>query len=154
VACLFAFLCFFFRFGRIVHLKMSSLGEWPSQRVVGGMIFGPFFHLFFFFWILVARSTLPLRLLTDTCHPAAFSVVFRPCRRKIRSRRSSEIGAWCPRAWELFAVWCACGPRSAFFRPGSVATGYMASDLRLGGTDVDVCPSRAAVRHLGPLLHC
>jgi len=45
---LFAFLCSFFCFGRIVHLKMSSLGEWPSQRVVTGVIFGRFFHLLFF----------------------------------------------------------------------------------------------------------
>jgi hypothetical protein len=44
----FVFLCFFPSFGRIVHLKMSSLGEWSSQRVVGGMIFGPFFSSFFF----------------------------------------------------------------------------------------------------------
>jgi hypothetical protein len=39
---LFAFFCF----GRISHLKLSSLGDWPSIRVVGGMFFGPFFHLF------------------------------------------------------------------------------------------------------------
>jgi hypothetical protein len=43
---LFVFLCYFFRFGRIAHLKMSSMGEWSSQRVVDGMIFGRFFHLF------------------------------------------------------------------------------------------------------------
>lgn len=43
---LFVFLCYFFRFDRIVHLKMSSMGEWPSQRVVDRMIFGRFFHLF------------------------------------------------------------------------------------------------------------
>jgi hypothetical protein len=114
VACLFVFRCFFFRFGRIVHLKMSSLGEWPSQHVVSGMIFGPFFHLFSL--VLEARSTLPRRLLTDTRHPTALSVVFRPCHPKIWSCRSPEIGAWCPRAWELSAVWCACGPCSAFFQ--------------------------------------
>jgi hypothetical protein len=112
----------------------------------------PFFHLFSL--ILEARSTLPRRLLTDTRHPAAFSVIFRPCRREIRSCRSPEIGAWCPCAWELYAVWCACGPHSAFFRPGSVATGYTASDLHLGGSSVSACPSRTAVRHLGPFLHC
>jgi hypothetical protein len=44
---LFVFLCYFFRFDRIVHLKMSSMGEWPIQRVVDGMIFGKFFHIFF-----------------------------------------------------------------------------------------------------------
>jgi hypothetical protein len=99
---------------------------------------------------LEARSTLPRRLLTNTRPPAAFSIVFRPCRRKIWSCRSPETGAWCPRAWELSAVWCACGPRSAFFRPFSMAIGYTASDLRLGGTGVGSCPSIAAVRHLGP----
>jgi hypothetical protein len=104
--------------------------------------------------ILEARSTLPRQLLIDTRHPAVFSAVFRSCRRKIQSCRSTEIGAWCPRAWELSAVWCACGPRSAFFRPGSVATGYTASELCLGGTGVGACPSRATVRHLGPLLYC
>jgi hypothetical protein len=35
---------------------MSSMGEWSSQRVVDGMIFGPFFT--FFSLILEARSTL------------------------------------------------------------------------------------------------
>jgi hypothetical protein len=44
---LFIFLYYFVRFGRIVHLKMSSMGEWPIQRVVDGMIFGKFFHIFF-----------------------------------------------------------------------------------------------------------
>jgi hypothetical protein len=101
----------------------------------------------FFSLILEARSTLPRRLLTDTRPPAVFFVVFRPCRRKIRSCRSPKIGAWCPRAWGLSAVWCACGPRSAFFKPFSTATGYTASD---GGISVDACPSRSAVRHLGP----
>jgi hypothetical protein len=38
----------FFRFGMTVHLKMSSLEEWLSQRVVGGVIFGHFFLLHFF----------------------------------------------------------------------------------------------------------
>jgi hypothetical protein len=33
-----------------VHLKMSSLEEWLSQRVVGGVIFGHFFLLHFFLW--------------------------------------------------------------------------------------------------------
>jgi hypothetical protein len=45
------FICFslfFLSFGRVVHLNMSYLGEWTSQRVVGGMIFDPFFHIFFF----------------------------------------------------------------------------------------------------------
>jgi hypothetical protein len=135
-------------FSRIVHLKLSSLGEWPSLRVVGGMIFVPFFHLFLL--ILEAKSTLPRLLLTDTRHPAAFFVVFRPCHRKIRSCRSSEIGTWYPRAWGLSVVWCACGPRASFFWPFLVAIGHTASDLRLGGTDVSACPSRAAVRHLGP----
>jgi hypothetical protein len=48
------FICislFFLSFDRIVHFKMSSLGDWPSQRVVGGMIFWPFFSPFFlWFW--------------------------------------------------------------------------------------------------------
>jgi hypothetical protein len=46
---LFAFLCYFFRFGKTVHLKMSSLEEWSSQRAIGGVIFGPFFTFFFNF---------------------------------------------------------------------------------------------------------
>jgi hypothetical protein len=71
---LFAFLCYFFRFGRTIHVKISYLEEWTSQRVVGGMIFCPFFFFFFFFFfslfslILEARSTFLRRLLTDT-HP-------------------------------------------------------------------------------------
>jgi hypothetical protein len=44
----FAFLCYFFCFDRIAHLKMSSMVEWPSQRVVDMMIFGRFFHRFLF----------------------------------------------------------------------------------------------------------
>jgi hypothetical protein len=44
----FAFLCYFFHFGRIAHLNMSFMGEWPSQRVVNRMIFGRFFQHFFF----------------------------------------------------------------------------------------------------------
>jgi len=32
-----------------------------------------------------------------------------------------------------------------------VAIGYTASDLRLGGTGDDMCPTRVAVRHLGLL---
>ncbi len=42
----FAFLCYFFHFGRIVHLNMSSMGEWLNQRVVDGVIFGRLFHIF------------------------------------------------------------------------------------------------------------
>jgi hypothetical protein len=62
---LFVFLCYFFRFGRIVHLKMSSMREWPIQRVVDGMIFGKFFSHFFSL-ILEAKSTLLRRILVDT----------------------------------------------------------------------------------------
>jgi len=83
--------------------------------------------------------------------PAMFPAVFRPCRLKLPSCRSSVIGAWCPRAWELSALWCTRGPRFAFFRPSTVATGYMASDLCLGGTGDGACPKRATVRHLGLL---
>jgi len=43
---LLAFLCFFFYFGRTIHLKMSSLEEWLSQRVVDDVIFGRFFFHF------------------------------------------------------------------------------------------------------------
>jgi hypothetical protein len=46
-------------------------------------------------------------------------------------------------------LWCAWGPRSAFFRPCSAATCYTASDLRLCGLGDGECPSRVTVRHLG-----
>jgi len=131
---------------------MSSLEEWPSQRVVDGMIFCPFFSLFSL--ILEARSTLLRRLLTDTRPPATLPVVFLPCRRKLWSCWSSVIGAWGLRAWELSALWCAWGPRFAFFKSYSVATSYTASDLHLGGPGDDTCPSRTAVRHLGIFSHC
>jgi len=104
----------------------------------------------FFLLILDDRSALSHRLLTDTRPPAAFSVVFRPCRRKIRSCRSPVIGAWCPPARGPFAVWWACGPRAAFFWPISTDSSRSASDVRLGGTGVSACPSRAAIRLLGP----
>jgi hypothetical protein len=55
---LFSFV-FSFRFGRIVHLKMSSLGEWLSQRVVGGMFWPLFFHLFS---LILPPSHVPRRL--------------------------------------------------------------------------------------------
>jgi hypothetical protein len=58
------FVCFLL-FGRISHLKLSSLGDWPSVRVVGMMFFGPFFHLVFL-QILEARYAHPRPILTDT----------------------------------------------------------------------------------------
>jgi hypothetical protein len=45
-ALLCVFSLFFLLFGRIVHLKLSSLGKWPSLRVVGEMIFWPVLSLF------------------------------------------------------------------------------------------------------------
>jgi hypothetical protein len=48
-------ICFsllFLSFWQDCHLKMSSLEEWPSQRVVGGVIFGPFFFFFFLHFLL------------------------------------------------------------------------------------------------------
>jgi hypothetical protein len=104
---------FFLVFGRIVHLKLSSLGKWSSLRVVGEIFLARSFT--FFNLILEARSALPRQLLTDTRPLAAFFVVFLPCRRKIRLCWSLVIGAWCPSAWGLSAVWCACRPRAAFF---------------------------------------
>jgi len=46
---LFVFLCYFFCLGGIVHLKISSMGEWLNQRVVDRVIFGRFFTFFFDF---------------------------------------------------------------------------------------------------------
>jgi hypothetical protein len=50
------FVCFLL-FGRISHLKLSSLGDWPSVRVVGGMFFGPFFHIFSDFGSQICSSS-------------------------------------------------------------------------------------------------
>jgi hypothetical protein len=119
----------------------------PSCRRQG--IFWPVLSLFFL-QILKARSTLPRRLLTDTRPPAAFSVAFRPNRRKIQSCRSLVTSMWCPRASGLSSVWCACGPQAAFFWPISAVFGRSVSDLRLGGAGVSACPLRAAVRLFGP----
>lgn len=107
-----------------------------------------FFNIFSL--ILEARSTLLRQLLIDTGLLATFPAVFRLCLRKLQSCRSSVIGAWFPRAWELYAPWCAWGPRSAFFRPCTVATGSTTSDLHLGGSSDDLCPTRAAVLRLWP----
>jgi hypothetical protein len=38
------FVCFLL-FGRISHLKLSSLGDWPSVRVVGGIFLARSFTL-------------------------------------------------------------------------------------------------------------
>jgi len=146
-------MCFFFVFSRVWQDCSSQVvffGEVDKPSCRRWDDFWPLLLLFFHL-SLEARSTLPRRLLTDTRPPAAFSVVFRPSCSKIRSSRSPVIGAWAPRAWGLSAVLCACGPRAAYFWPISVATGHTASDLRLGGTGVGACPSRAAVLHLGPL---
>jgi len=153
MACLFVFLCFFFSFWQDRSSQDVLFGGVAEPTCRRRDVLAPFFfHIFSL--ILEARSTLHRRLLTDTRHPAAFSIVFCPCRRKIRLCRLPEIGAWCPCTWELSAFWCACGSRSYFSRSSSVATGYTAFDLHLGGTGVGACPSSAAVRHLGPFLHC
>jgi hypothetical protein len=144
-------MCFFFVFSRVWQDCSSQVvffGEVAEPSCRRRDIFGPFFH--FFHLILEARSAFPRRLLIDTRPPAAFFVVFHPCRCKIQLCWSSVIGAWCPSAWRLSAVWCACGPRTAFFWLISAATGHTASNLCLGGTGVGACPSRAAVRLLGP----
>jgi hypothetical protein len=53
---LFAFLCYFFRFGKIVHLKMSFMGEWPNQRVVDRVFLAGFFTFFFDFGSQIKTS--------------------------------------------------------------------------------------------------
>jgi hypothetical protein len=124
---------FFFVFSRVWQDCSSQVvffGEVAEPSCRRQDDFGTSFH--FFHLILEARSTLHRRLLTDTRPPAAFSVVFHPCRRKIRSCRSPETGTWCPRA--------------TFFWPISAASGHAASDLRLGGTG----RTRAAFRLRGP----
>jgi hypothetical protein len=60
------FICFLL-FGRISHLKLSSLGDWPSVRVVGGIFLAH--SSTFFLQILEARSALPRPILTDTRPP-------------------------------------------------------------------------------------
>jgi len=152
VAC---YLLFFVIYFVLAGLFISRCFLWRSGRAnvsSAGWFFAFFFSLFSL--ILEARSTLLRRLLTDTLSPAMFPVVFRPCHRKLWSCRSSVIGAWRLRAWELSAMWCAWGPRSAFFRPCSATTGYTPSDLRLGGPDDSSCPSSAVVLHLGIFPHC
>jgi hypothetical protein len=110
VALFIGFSLFFFRFGKIVHLKMSSLGKWPSQSVVDEIFWPVFFTIFLL--ILEARSIHLRRFLIDTRPPAVFPGVFCPC---LRKHRSSVIGAWCTRTWELSAPWCACGHAPPFF---------------------------------------
>jgi len=127
---------------------MSSMGKWPSQRVVDEMIFGPFFSLFFFDFGSQICTSPP----TSDWHapPAAFLVVLRPCRHKLWSCRSSVIGTWHPHTWEFSAPRFAWGSRSAFFKPCTVATGSTASNLRLGSSSDGVCPTSAAVQRLWP----
>jgi hypothetical protein len=58
MAC-FLFFCYFFRFGRNFHIKMSLLEEWSCDCVVGGEFFWPVFFFHFFSLILKARYTSP-----------------------------------------------------------------------------------------------
>lgn len=139
---IFFFSCYFFRFGRNFHFKMSSLEEWRAIVLSAGSFFGRFLH--FFSLILKARSTLLCRFLTTTSPPAMFPGVFRPCRCKLWSWRLSVIGAW-----KLSALWCTWEPRSAFFWPCSTASDFTASAICLGGPSGSACPSRAAVRPVG-----
>jgi len=94
-------------------------------------------------WIFEARSTHVRRLLVDTCYPAVFPAVFRPCCRKLRLCRSSEFGAWPSRARvSLFSV-CACRPRSTFSGRAWRRLGSTATDLLLGASGCGPCPTRA-----------
>jgi hypothetical protein len=135
---LFASLCYFFVLAGLFISR--CLIRRSGQAIVSstGWFLAGFFT--FFLWFLEAKSTLFRRLLIDTGSLAAFPSVFHPCLCKLRSCRSSVIGA----------LWCAWGRRSSFFRPCTIATGSTASDLSLGGSDESACPTRAAVRHLWP----
>jgi hypothetical protein len=138
---------FFFVFSFVLAgLLISRCLLWGSGRAKVSSIgfFGRFFTVFLL--ILEARSTRLHRFLIDTRPPIAFPGVFRPCRRKHRSYRSLVIGAWCTRAWELSAPWCACGHAPPFFGPCSMASGSLASDLRLGGSSDGACRTRATIR--------
>jgi len=106
-------------------------------------LFGQGFQIFIF--TFEARSTQLLCFFQDTRPSAAFPVIVRSNRRKLRPRRSLVSGASLARAREPFALWSAWRPRSAFSGHARCWMGSTVVDLRLGSTGDGACPPRVAV---------
>jgi hypothetical protein len=108
-----------------------------SSTVCSGRTFMVFPRIF------EARSTHVRRLLVDTGHPAVFPAVFRPCCQKLRSCWSSKLGAWPSRARASLFSFCACRPRSTFSGRAWRRLGSTATDLLLGVSGCNACPTCA-----------
>jgi hypothetical protein len=91
--------------------------------------------------IFEVRSTHARWLLVDTHYLTEVPTVFRPGCWKIRSCRSSELGAWPLRARTSLLIIRACRSRSALSGRAWRRLGYPASDIRPGACGCGACHS-------------
>jgi len=140
VTCYLYFFVFSFVF---VGLFISRCLLWRSGRAnvsSAGWFLASFFHFSLWFWKSDLHFSVDFWL---TCAPQPHSSLSSAPAAASSSRVSCRWSARGSHVPKSSAMWCAWGPRSAFFMPFLAATNYTTADLRLS-------PVMARVPHAPP----